>query len=134
MIVFIDDKPSASNLDPDIPFVGTSSYKNLLNWIAEMKISINDVKMANIKDVDMFSADQIFIETKSSFFVVSGIKDKFIALGKNADEFLTEKGIQHYTLPNPSPENRLLNNKPYIRRELKKCQKYLTNNIEYGIV
>jgi len=43
MIIFVGDKPSAKNLDPEIPFVGTQSYKKLLEWIWEMDINISDV-------------------------------------------------------------------------------------------
>jgi len=51
----VGDSPSASNLNPDVAFVGTASYKRLLGWIAELDIDINDVLLCNTEHVkDIF--------------------------------------------------------------------------------
>ena len=50
MIYFIGDKPSKNNIDTEVAFVGTRSYKTLLDWIYTMNLSIN--KVCLYSDID----------------------------------------------------------------------------------
>ena len=83
MIYFIGDKPSKKNTDKNVAFVGTRSYKTLLDWIYRMNLSINSICLFN---------HARFIETNndrtwSSFDVV-------IALGNEASNALTKENIK----------------------------------------
>ena len=50
MIYFIGDKPSKNNIDSTVAFVGTRSYKTLLDWIYKMNLSINKICLYNADD------------------------------------------------------------------------------------
>lgn len=120
MIIFVGDKPSAKNVDTTVPFVGTQSYKRLLEWIWEMDLSINEIKMYN-KD---------FIETRKVKYNTTQIYPidcKFIALGNNAERVLQNQKLNYFKLPHPSPRNRKLNNKKYIKEQLKLCKEWLND-------
>ena len=112
-IVFVGDKPSRKNISQDIPFVGTKSYKTLLDWIYSMNIDITDVVTTNIHDFKK-RTEKIQFSPK-----------KIVALGENASKFL--KGIEHFKLPHPSPLNRKLNDKKTLNSILKECEKYLND-------
>lgn len=47
MIVFVGDKASSKNVSQDVAFVGTPSYKRLLAWIADMRLDLNEILLAN---------------------------------------------------------------------------------------
>ena len=49
MIYFIGDKPSKKNIDKNVAFVGTRSYKTLLDWIYRMNLNINKICLFNHK-------------------------------------------------------------------------------------
>lgn len=51
--------------------------------------------------------------------------DKVVALGSFASACLDRINISHYKLPHPSPRNRLMNDKEYVRRVLNKCKEYI---------
>lgn len=125
MIVFVGDKPSDKNIDPNIPFVGTQSYKTLLNWIWEMDIDISQVRLCN-KD-----------------FINGTYEDWFIALGNEAEKALKAKKFyvwnhikeaeeiiepQIFKLPHPSGLNRKLNDKDYVTKILSDCKYWLKNS------
>lgn len=122
MIVFVGDKPSKKNIDPSIPFVGTRSYKTLLDWIYKMNIDISQVKLCN-KD-----------------FIDGTYEDWYIALGNEAEKALQEKVFwvwnwktqfeekikpHYFKLPHPSGLNRKLNDKKWLESELNKCKEWL---------
>jgi len=122
MIVFVGDKPSSKNISPYIPFVGTQSYKRLLEWIWEMDIDISRVKLCN-KD-----------------FIDGTYEDFYIALGNEAEKAIKDtvfcvwnwkKGVEmeikpyYFKLPHPSGLNRKINDKKFIKQELTKCKEWL---------
>jgi hypothetical protein len=51
--------------------------------------------------------------------------DKVIALGGFVSSVLKKAGIDHHTLPHPSPLNRNLNSKEYEEACLKECREWL---------
>jgi uracil-DNA glycosylase len=117
VIVFVGDKPSAKNVDPNVPFVGTQSYKNLLQWIWELDISVNEVKMYNKDSLELLSLMKYLGNNKINYVVLGDEAEKHFKSLNNK--------IQYYKLPHPSPKNRKLNNKKYIKEELKKCKEWL---------
>lgn len=115
MIVFIGDSPSNSNLNPEVPFVGTQSYKKLLEWIYRLNISINDVMLVNQCDLG-----------PDDFFALDIPDNAIVALGKVAAlELRRHKIVNYFELPHPSPRNRKLNDRVYESEELKKCKAWL---------
>lgn len=139
-IVFVGDKPSSKNLDSNVPFVGTQSYKVLLQWIWEMDIDISDVVLTNVDD----------FYHKINHNNCSLTSDYFIALGQVAGDFLENLEVRwiyrcgptiiptdqhtetttiykfpYFTLPHPSGRNRLLNDKEFVKNKLKECKEWL---------
>lgn len=113
MIVFIGDKPSKKNIDPEVPFVGTQSYKRLLEWIWEMDIDISEVKMINST-------------TQFAPWIVQQKENKIIILGNNAEKFVKKcTNKETFKLPHPSGLNRKLNDKKWLKKELNRCKIWL---------
>lgn len=123
-IVFVGDQPSARNKSPDVAFVGTSSYKTLLEWIYRMNISVNDVSVVNSTDaaLDDFCGEAW----------VTPEKFAFIALGTAATEALKGRHVQYFRLPHPSGKNRVLNDKKYVQNVLKVCERWLGEAYKNG--
>ncbi len=113
MIVFVGDQPSKKNIDPNIPFVGTQSYKRLLEWIWEMNIDISEVKLLN--------KDSLYRFMHNDFHV----RPRIISLGKNAEKVAKVYGGLHFNLPHPSGLNRQNNDKEFIKQKLKECKEWL---------
>lgn len=125
MIFIVGDKPSSKNLDPEIAFVGTTSYKKLLEWIYELDIDINDTILCNKSQFKSYGyIDDHKIETKNLFTDVQK-EDKIIALGKNAAKHLDTLKVKYFELPHPSGLNRKLNNKSELKRLLNNCKEWL---------
>ncbi len=113
MIYFVGDKPSKRNKDPQVAFVGTGSYKTLLEWFYRMNLSINDIMLYN---------SNAFIED---------IQDKVnpddfvVALGNEASKILIQHNVPHHKIPHPSGLNRMLNNNKQVKEFLKGCKGYV---------
>ena len=122
MIFIVGDKPSKKNKNPKIPFVGTQSYKRLLEWIFKMDINITNVVLCNIENIE--SDGEVNL---SNFYSSIESCDHVIALGKNAQKYLRDIRVPYYPLPHPSGLNRQNNNIKLIDNELKKCKKWLNN-------
>tara|TARA_B100000287_G_scaffold215852_1_gene203601 strand:- start:1126 stop:1500 length:375 start_codon:yes stop_codon:yes gene_type:complete len=57
---------------------------------------------------------------------------KVIALGNIASEALTKIKVDHFKLPHPSGLNRQLNDKTYVSKVLKDCNKYVTDEKKFS--
>ena len=125
MVIIVGDKPSSKNIDSAIAFVGTTSYKKLLEWIYELDLDINNVVLCN---KDQFSSYEYIkaykVETKNLLVEVDET-DKIIALGKNAAKYLNELKVSYFELPHPSGLNRKLNDRKKITEILKNCKEWL---------
>jgi uracil-DNA glycosylase len=137
-IFIIGDRPSNKNKHQDIPFVGTQSYKKLLEWIYRMDIDVSNVKLIN-----MFNIDGSLNKTSSRMIqYIIGMGDnskKMIFLGnksikglnqilKNESDFFKSRRVNinsFFILPHPSPKNRVLNDKKFEKDILEKCKKWL---------
>jgi hypothetical protein len=60
-------------------------------------------------------------------FLVRSISDhtKVVAWGPAVSKYLTAMGIEHFTLPHPSPLNRQVNDHNFIRQKLDECKEFL---------
>lgn len=129
MIFLIGDTPSKKNYDPDIAFVGTTSYKRLLEWIYKLDIDISDVVMVNKDKVHKYSPNRYayehYVDHPECSVDIIPEKDKIIALGKNASKYLTKLKLEHHAMDHPSGLNQKLNDKKYVKEMLQHCREYL---------
>jgi uracil-DNA glycosylase len=130
MIFFVGDKPSNKNTDPRVAFVGTASYKRLLGWIADMRISTNDIVLLNKDDIKNYAWGSAYIETGGmhdggSFHTDILPQDRFIALGQNARKHLESMDIECFYLPHPSGRNIKANPSKSLKDKLKACRKFI---------
>lgn len=118
MIIFVGDEPSEHNIDPQVAFVGTKSYKTLLDWIYKMNLSVTELCLYNRTCPDVtYWKDQ---QDKGYRSIV------FIALGRKAEIQLTKNGIRSFfTLPHPSGKNFKLNDKEWLDEQLDNCVEYI---------
>lgn len=125
MIIFVGSNPSNKNDSTQYAFKGTPSGERLEEWI--QILGIGTCGMTNITEmitpgnrppkVSEFELDKLS-KALVGFRVV-------IALGNTASKALTKIDVEHFKLPHPSPRNRMLNNKEFIRRQLRECRKYI---------
>lgn len=132
MIFFVGDEPSKKNVDPEIAFVGTASYKKLLGWIADMKIPTNDIVMCNKSDLKpLYYKGKWYVDTKNMFggtYTVDIEEDsKVIALGRKAEKFLKERNIECFYLPHPSGNNPTANKGKVLDRYLLECMEFISS-------
>jgi uracil-DNA glycosylase len=127
MIIILGDRPSRKNLDKSIAFVGTKSYKKLLEWIYNLDIDINDSVLCNINQIKQydFAPSTGYIETKNLSAEYCE-DDQFIVLGRNAEKVAKRLGVNYFYLPHPSGLNRKLNSEEYVKNILKECRDWLT--------
>jgi len=133
-ILFVGQNPSKYNLYPGVPFMGSKSGDTVLEWLNSMNLSIYDCMFINaankygkisLKDVN----------TKQLFGLLedSNISHKVACLGNYAEKAVLKsiKGktisgiIETFKLPHPSPRNRALNDKEWVRQKLKECKEFL---------
>lgn len=125
MIIFIGDKPSKQNKDPKTAFVGTKSYKRLLNWIYKLDLSINEVMICNKSDIINVTEDYFYVSTPQMDTELFKDVDKVVALGCNVSKFLSKLKIEHFKMDHPSGLNRKLNDKEYESNMIKKCKVFI---------
>ena len=126
-IVFVGDKPSKKNLDPNVPFVGTKSYRTLLDWILQLDVDVSDVVICNSADFKK-ECEGFYLVEKANSITCLEPTDKIIALGNNADKYLKSLGVTyHYKIDHPSGLNRKLNDKKYVKEMLTSCKQYIFN-------
>ena len=113
-VLFVGDKPSKKNKDPEVAFIGTQSYKTLLKWMDVL--DVEDFAMVN-RTSPMF-VQKVMMYKNEGYNIV--------ALGKEAHMALLNIGVGHYGLPHPSGRNRWLNDKTKIQGYLKACKEYLS--------
>ena len=130
MIFFVGDKPSKQNKDPGIAFVGTKSYKVLMDWIVKMDISVTDVVLVNKDQVKPYNFPGAWEFTTKTFSgdINPEYGDVVIALGNKASEYLSSIELSHFKLPHPSGRNRKINDKQWLNKELKQCKEWLNES------
>ncbi len=124
LVYVIADKPAKDNVTPEVPLVGTASYKTLLGWLADMDVDITRVRMYNQSD-DPFG--NILSKTSLNRAIELG-QIRVVALGQKAATYLKKTGIRDYFLLfHPSGRNRLTNDKEYVSMVLDQCKLYIYN-------
>ncbi len=118
-ILFVGDTPSKNNIYKDIAFIGTPSHKNLLKWIEELGCGDNYI-MRN-------SNSHGLLMQIHDFYVYGSYT--VIALGEKASKRLKEYRVPHFKLPHPSPKNRKLNDKQFLKDSLKYLKQILTREV-----
>lgn len=120
MVIFVGDEPSAKNKDPEVPFVGTKSMKNLLDWMYILEVDVNNVLVCNRHQIH--KNGEIRVPGLTSSYLPG---DRIIALGNKASKHLNELTFGHFKLPHPSGLNRKLNDEKFIKSELNRCKEWL---------
>lgn len=112
-VLFVGDSPSRKNINPEVAFVGTRSYKTLLKWADEMDLS----------HFSMINQSSIYFVRDVHHAVVHNVA--IVALGKKASKHLLDLGISHFEMGHPSGLNRQWNNPDYLTKSLKMCKMYI---------
>lgn len=130
MVIFIGSNPSRQNDSTKLPFKGTKSGKRLNQWIEFLEVGT--CGMANVTESitpDNRAPKVSEFELEKLEKALQGF-NVIIALGNVASKALTKLNVKHFKLPHPSPRNRMLNNKEFIKRQLKECKKYIKKEKE----
>ncbi len=125
-VLFIGDKPNPKkNLSLDVPFVGTKSYKTLLEWCYRMDVDVTRMRTVNAYHVDGVRN----VSLESDLIIFEGYP--IVSLGANAAERLDvlnltqHKKIKYFKLPHPSGLNREVNDKKKLSDLLSRCKAYI---------
>lgn len=112
MILIVGDEPSRLNKSKDVAFVGARSEKRLLEWLAYLEIE--DYQIINSH------TNKLKKEIKNH-------TGPIIALGTKAYKRCLEYHdmVRVFKLPHPSGLNRQVNDKEYIKHQLKTCKAWL---------
>lgn len=119
-VLFVGDQPSSKNVDSDLPFVGTPSYKRLLQWVAELDLDIRRIQFRNaypagcvtIKELEF---DAIVFLGKKSECPISVIKYGY-------PSWQPATFPKRIVTDHPSPRNRKFNDPAYEKKMLKKLK------------
>ncbi len=119
-VLFIGDRPTESNVDKNVAFVGTKSYRTLLLWCAEMNLQTYQVFMMNAFS---YSGEPAHLA-----YALSNVQPhKVVTLGIRARKRLKKDfpSVEFFDLPHPSGLNRGLSDKVKLTRQLKECKKFI---------
>lgn len=122
-VLFVGSNPSRKNLKTEQPFEGTLSHRTLLAWIAEL--GINEYTLANVSNRLDFKSP-----TREELAILRSRALKYdivVALGNNAAKALKSLSLCYIKLPHPSPRNRMLNDKPQLKRILADARTLLSD-------
>lgn len=126
MIIFVGETPSKKNISKDVAFVGTKSYKRLLEWIWELDLSVNEVMICNLSDINKYNDQFYMLDTPHmSLDIMQEEGDRVIALGNKVEKELNKIGLSNYKIDHPSGMNRNLNDKKYTQAMLENCKAWL---------
>jgi hypothetical protein len=99
-----------------------SAYDRLQKWILYLDVDytfFNVIENTGKYHKNMIDYDRLIRITEKH--------DKTIALGKFVSHSLSLINKQHFTLPHPSPLNRLLNDSNFELIKLEECRRYLSS-------
>lgn len=113
MILFVGDKPSRFNTDPNVAFKGARCETRLLIWLTRLNPDDGPYVLLNRTDDDFNELIALALANQ----------DPIVAIGKAASIAL--QGIPHFKLPHPSGRNRQINDKAFITIKLEECKIFL---------
>lgn len=116
IIYIVADKPSKTNVSPNVPLVGTSRYRTLLLWLGSMNVDVSRVRFFH-------QCDKPFSNPLSHMTLKRATDEdqiKVITLGKKAKNYLTMLDIKHFDLPHPGGVS-----KRQLNMILKNCKGYI---------
>jgi len=102
-----------------------STLDRLNNWMSAMDIqyySFMNAVQHEFDKVNQVDVNRIELKIAASNY------EYIIALGGFVSEALDSIKVKHYKLPHPSPRNRLLNDKQYVKDVIRACKYWLTRN------
>jgi len=115
-VIFVGLNPTKLS----IPRKG-GAWHRFCSWLDEMEM-IDIVSFTNISSDPNWDGKSV----DTAFFEASlGEYTKIVAWGPGVSKHLSRMGIDHFTLPHPSPLNRQTNNREYISGKLKECKDYI---------
>ena len=118
-ILVIGHSPSSKEY---CPRKGNPSINRLNRWLDDCGIRIYSYSNAcahhapSLKKADI---DETYLQNISKKY------NKILTLGKEVEQLFTKMGIEHFSLPHPSPLNRNLNDKAYEKDVINKLKRYL---------
>lgn len=125
-IIFVGDRPSAKNIDPQVPFIGTQSGKRLRKWIAMIstELAVFDIEpkfhFTNSHNKEELEKLKTICQDSPGYLIVT--------LGNNATKAVTTKlGLRVWKLGHPSPRNRKWNSHEYEVAQIKLLTGYIIN-------
>lgn len=109
---FVGEKPGNKNANPEIPFLGTPSYKILLKWIDDLHLDISEVALVSIN-------------TDKFMHAMFAPHVRIIAVGDRAEKEVIGFRADYFKLP--SPYSRKLKDKEYVKEILTQCKVWLNS-------
>lgn len=133
VVLMVGDRPNPKkNCSMNVPFVGTRSYKTLLEWVYRMDVDIRRVQIENAYTVDGTIKASIIQMVPSDWKVIALGAAATAALDELNKLRLSEPQIRFFSLPHPSGSNRSLNDKKKLSELLSRCRAYIYNDVKYG--
>lgn len=117
-VLFVGDKPSKTNTNPDVAFLGAKCEARLRDWVKQLGLNWDDCKFMNRTDT---------FATRSIVFHIWYSNGIVVALGNEASRALRD--ADHFKLPHPSGRNRQLNDKKFVAQQLKLCKAWLHEKV-----
>ena len=129
-VLFVGDKPSRLNTDPNMAFKGAACEKRLQGWIDQVTLK------AGLEEwrTEPYCREKYEVinrvDKDATYIVVTYMLQDWpiIALGNNAAKFLASICMTpYYKLPHPSGRNRQINDRAFIMSRLRACQSYIVS-------
>jgi len=129
-VLFVGDKPSRLNTDPNVAFKGAACEKRLQRWIDE--VTLKTGLAAWLQESRCREEYEIIncVDKDATYIVITYILQDWpiVALGNNAAKFLASiNAAPYYKLPHPSGRNRQINDRAFIMNRLRACQSYIVS-------
>lgn len=120
--IFVGLNPSRAVTKVHTKVPKNSAWHRLCSWIDYLGTGV--VSFTNLSD----DPEWDFKEIDHDLLLMQVLEyDRVVALGGLVSKTLTALGIDHYTLPHPSPRNRMMNDQNKVNEILKDCKEWLSN-------
>jgi uracil-DNA glycosylase len=125
-ILFVGDEPSKKNVDPNVPFIGTASYKRLNRWMQMISTSLAtiDVEFSLYNSHTEEEINRIKAELPTTKYLVVTLGDKATKRVARALK------IPVWKIGHPSPRNRTWNNPQKEIDEVRKLCDYIIKEVD----